>query len=714
MPMDETPPNPAGDVSTDSPLTTADQIQTDQAPPKKKLPWRQWIAAAENNRRRLLDGWWRTNVDYRVQQPFGGIGDSDQTYDRIAVPEDWSRTKQKTAQLMFKVPKILATATRPEWRQAEGVVTAAVNQVLKDQCHASYMVDEVLADVINAAGLMISVIGIDVRTEDYQVPGPAVQQFDPVTQAMTMAPGPMATMQRKTYQRITWDRVSPALFLWPVEFTKSHWAEAPWLGYEVYLPLEAAKKRFNLPPDFEASSRRPKLLSADIEEGTLQHKDTTETVKVTVIWYYTANYDPTINNPQHISRIVFVEGMDEPVSDGPTDWQEWIPEQPEVPSMPAVPGQPPPPPPKPAVPGHFRGITSLPIRVGTLAYISDLAIPPSDSQAGRPQVREMIRSRSQMLRQRDHSVPVRWYDVNRLDELVADKLRSGEWQDMIPVQGPGDRVIGEVARASFPKENFQFQTIISNDLDQAWALSSNQLGSVNPTTRSKFEVQTVETATQTRLLYEKERVNRYVAEGAEVVWGLMQRFFDQPMYVELIGQDGAAMLQQLDVAARTGCYTFDFLTDSSDRVDITARQATLQKMYNLMANSPNTRRIELEKEIWRTNGLDPAKFVVEQPPAPPPEKPNVSYRFNGADLLNPMAVAILQKSGTPVTPEDIKAAVLMIRDATQLMSGVQPLPPPPGVTPGNAVPPLTAPPPVTPPETPEPILKRAVDGTHLT
>ena len=682
--------------------------------PKREIPWKSYLDAARENRRMLLDAEWRTNVDYRMQKPFGGTGDSDQTQDRVAVPEDWSRTKQKTAQLAFQVPRIVANGTTPEWQPCEDVVTAAVNEVLLKQCEASYMIDECLADVINAAGIMVSVIGIDVRTAPMEQPG----AVDP----MTGQPGPPTTVDRKTYQCITWDRVSPAQFLWPREFRQSNWKRAPWLAYEMAMPTEVVKKKW---PQIakqvsDKRSEQQRLLSANIDNLESQKQTTLDNTTVTTVWYYTSQIMPEVSDhPEHISRCVFIDGISDPVEDGPTDWQEYVEEiLPVPPSMPGVDpatGQPTPPVPgKAGVPAHYRGIRSLPIRVGTLAYVSDVATPPSDSQAARPQVREMIRSRSQMLRQRDHSIPIRWYDVNRLDEEVADKIRMGDWQDMIPTNGPGDRVIGEVARASYPRENFQFQEVISSDLDRAWALSSNQIGANNTTTRSAREVQIVESASQTRLYYEKDRVSRYIVEGASEVWGLMQLFFDQPMYVQIVGQDGAKILASFDAAHRAGLFTFDYLANSMDRVDSQTRFNNLMKMYNLMANSPQTNRDELEREIWRTAGFDPKQYILNQKPELKPPPPNVSFRFGGADLLNPMAVATMQKGGIVLNPEDIKAAALMIRDAIQAMAGVQPLPPPPGVQGAPGTPPPGAPPEVTPPTTQEPILKRAVDGTHLT
>ncbi len=349
--------------------------------------------------------------------------------------------------------------------------------------------------------------------------------------------------------------------------------------------------------------------------------------------------------------------------------------------------------------------------MGTLTYISDLAVPPSDSQAARPQVREMIRSRSQMIRQRDHSVPIRWYDVNRLDELTVGRIQKGEWLDMIPVNGPGERVIGEVARASYPRESFGFANVIGSDLDRTWSMSNTQLGTTNDTERSATEVGVVANANGQRLDYEKARVNRYLVEGAEVLFSLAQRFMDETRYVEIVGQDGAERLAPVTAAAIAGDYAFDIKADSSDRIDTATKQGNSVKLYNIVGNSSSVNRQALEAEIFELHGLDPAKMMA-QPKEKGPEPPNISYRFSGEDLLNPIAVAVMLRAGHDLGQKDIQAAQMLIRDAVAGLRDMQPQ-----MTPTSGGPAPPAPPPpggdVTPPTPVEPILKRLGDGTRM-
>jgi hypothetical protein len=690
--------------------------------------WRGQIAASKRQvDDRLQD--WQTNVNFRVQKPFGGVGDNESSAaDRVAVPEDWARTRQKTAQLSFQLPKIIADPTAPQFEPAAPLVSAAVNKILDSESRASYMIDECLADVINAAGLMVSKVGIDIRYEEVQEPNPPTLEQIPLEEGggvREVPPAqPFTVVRHKISQRIYWDRLSPADFLWPAEFKSSDWDKAAWLGHKGRLPVPEARRRWKLAPTWEPpkAARHKSLADNVLPTESL----VSDEVEYTEIWYYAALIDGDKVHPDCIRTIIFVEGQDQPVVHEDTPWQQWVPSPPvpapapaaAPPAVPPAPGAPvaaaPPPPPPPSLP-HYVGLRKLPIRVATLQYISDMAVPPSDSEAARPQVREMIRSRSQMIRQRDHSVPLRWFDVNRIDDDVIQKMRAGEWQDMIPLNGGGERAIGEIARANYPRENFEFQHVIGADLDRAWSLGSNQFGAVNNTIRSAAEVKAIGGANDVRLEYEKARVNRYIAEGASIIFSLLQRYLDQTMWVKIVGEQGIERLTPVTDQTLSGDYDFTFKADSSDRVDVGARLDRAIKTYNLMAKSPTCNASAWEKEILELSGFDPAKFL-RPPQQKGPDNANISFRFSGEDMLNPMAVAAMLKSGYDIGPDDIKAAAMMIRDAIASMPNAMAMGAPPTVGQTTGQPNTPAPQShqdMEAPPTAEPILKRAGDGSRL-
>lgn len=686
--------------------TTTAKPKTEAKPdvPKYAKQFREFLTASVQHRESFLKDW-KQNVANRVMKPFveGSLTD-----DTVAVPEDWARTKQKTAQLAYQVPRIIASPKNPVHAPAAPVFQAVMNQKLHKEVRAEIMLDECLADVVNAAGIMVSFVGIDITTEPVEIPAIDVSTLPPEQAAMLMQSGEMemTTVERPIYKCYKWRRISPAAFLWPAEFSGSDWDEAPWLGYESWMLLEEAKKRFNLPADFKAGETKPSLLSEDITEGEGRAKANDTYVKLQTIIYNAYLYHEESKHPEHLRRLVFVEGHEKPVLDEDLPWQQYV--EPSIvdakfdeqgnETEPAR-----------EIPGHYIGVRKNPIRVETLTYVSDLAIPPSDSKVGRSQVKELVKSRSQMIRQRERSIPVRWFDTNRLDPQIGERLKRGEWQDMIPVNGPGERVIGEVSRAQWPRENFEFQNVIGQDLDRGWSLSNNQLATQSGENRSATEAKIIQSASQIRLEYEKTRVARFVLGGVEVLAGLVQIFTDTTDYIEIVGPDGNKKLETWDRSTVNIDVAFDIVPDSADRIDPSVRQERILKLYNLAANDPTINREALTKELVESYGMDPS-VVMKKPEPPKEEPPNVSYRFSGEDMLNPMAVALMLKANPDLGPDQIKAAAMMIKDSIAAMQGA---PPPPAGPPGVPMPggpPQEA---IEPPELQEPILKRAADGSRL-
>jgi hypothetical protein len=339
----------------------------------------------------------------------------------------------------------------------------------------------------------------------------------------------------------------------------------------------------------------------------------------------------------------------------------------------------------------------------TLTYVSDMANPPSDTEMGRPQVQELSAIRTDLIRQRRHSRPVRWIDTNMVDPDVADQLTKGVWQDFIPMNGPGDNAIGEVARASYPRENWEGMRVIATDLDESWSSGANQNGSNAQGSITATEAGIVQNNANLRLEYERGRVLRFFQEIAEGIFALMQLFQTNERYAETIGPDGAKALQSWDRNTIAGDFIFEIAPDAAQRVDIGQRRTELQKMFTHVRQDSMVNAEPLLREWFTLNGFDPAQCVVK--PQPQPDKPNIGYSFKGEDLINPIAVAVMMKSGMQVSPEEIKAAKQMIIDAMGDPLPVEP-PPPTPVAPGAPGQPAHE---GTPPVV-EPITKRFPSG----
>lgn len=619
---------------------------------------------------------WQDSVSYRRGKPFKSVPPED----TVNVNADWSRTKNKIGQLFYQVPEILLQARRPEWRPAAAVFASAVNFELAERMHAENMMAECLADLINACGIMICKVGYEGTFDDVataqppqeplegQAPQPPTPQLSPVSGAdlggqqddqTGGAPPPpqdqpdfvsqgetgMVPQQQSGYQTTEVyscyyaRRISPLHFIWPVDFHGTNWQEAPYLGWEGYMPVAVAKRMGWVDDTVEGVQIEDENWLLFREWSELKPAD--RYVKFVELFIKPYFYDPAEKDPRHIKRIVLVEGgmkdsEKAKVVDEDFRWQKQDPQT-----------------------GRWVGMTDFPLKVCTIAHISDMAIPPSDSEVGRPQVRELIRSRSQMLRQRDHSLALRWFDVNQVDPEVADRLRKGKWQDMIPMNGPGNQAIGEVARAAFPQENWEFEKIIRSDLDESWSMGANQQGMRQPGDQTATESSIMQNSNDVRLNYEQQWVERFFLEVAQATGQLMQMFCDKDEWTYIVGQQGEQVLQQWNKDVIQGDYLWKMKPDSQLRLDVGQARAQSLNLYKLLRKDSLINPQELISQVLELHGLDPTKMFAPPPP-PPKDDPKMSYAFKGTDLANPMVVAIIQKSAAPLTAQDIAAAKQLI------------------------------------------------------
>lgn len=328
------------------------------------------------------------------------------------------------------------------------------------------------------------------------------------------------------------------------------------------------------------------------------------------------------------------------------------------------------------------GAQRFPIRILTLSYITDETIPPSDSAVGRAQINELNKSRTQYMLQRERSLPVRWFDVNFIDPAIQQSLMRGTWQAMIPVAGDGSRRIGEVSRANIGPENLQIDGTVKADLAEIWQLPPNQPG-YQPEAPITQDVNNP----LTRIGRERAKVARFFCTISEVLGGLLVLY-------EPDGSFGPGFDPGI---AKT--LTYSILADSTVLVDSNQRLQRLINLLNLGGKSGWLDIAPILKEIVTLSGVDPNSVV--KPPAPkPPVEPNISLRLTGVeDMLNPMTLAFLIKSGQAPTPDLIAQAKELIQ---QSVSAPQPPPGAPQGAPMPGQPMAGAPQPVPPIQPPPP------------
>jgi hypothetical protein len=610
-------------------------------------------------RRKLLQNW-TTNIDYRRGKPFSSHRDDDQ----IAVNLDWTMTKTKQAALFSQVPEV----------RIKNPMASQFEKKLNDRLRKAGIetaMDECLPDCINAAGLGAVLVSYEAITEDRSASIKKETLVEGQEPEMTTIPVPLDV-------RYLTERISPADFLWPTSFTGSNFDNAPWVGRSGRISWAQAVNRFSLPEEDRETilgEDRSVLdrLTHDVEKD---RADSDRMVGFDEIFYKEFQFDQDAKSYSTIRHLVFVAGKTKPVID-----ELWK-------------GQ------KTGENGQVIGAQKYPLRVLTLAYISDETIPPSDTAIGRPQVDEINKARTQMIKQRERSLPVRWADVNRVDPSIMQSMIRGTWQSFIPVQGPGDKVIGEVARASMPVENFKFHAIAMGDLRDEWTIGPTPL----QVEEMENDPDQNKSSFNSPAGRERAKVASFLCGIAEVLGGLMCIYDDPADFGE--GFD-PILSKYLECS---------ILADSTVLLDASQKLSRLNQFVNTYGKSGWVDLEPLLKEAAILSGVDPS--VVRAPQPKPPVEPNISLRLTGVqDLLNPLALALLIKSGQAPPPELIEQAKQLIQQAVvppQLPGDQGPMDPnnpeggqglPPGLPPGVGGPlpaPQQGPPPGGPTPSPSP------------
>lgn len=653
-------PTPVAPVDT-APAPTGAPMPS-QVPKDLVSRFKGRIEASKRNKKTFAARW-KENVDARLGTPNTRVSEGVQTASEVQseVNPDWALTKTKTANLYSQVPQVQVTHENKQYAPAIGPFAKALNYELSEKrANVGVAMEEVLNDVVNASGVGAVIVGYAARFDTVMVPAtepgaPQAPQMPGMPAAAPMPPAPPIPTQRMVSDKFYVTRISPSDLLWPEEFTGSNFDDGDWIGHSGRMGWAEAQNDFKLTDaDKEAccgdENRSAEDLRNDPEKSALSDVDK---VSYDEIFYWRYRIDPDEKSFSAIYRMVFVKGRTEPVIDEPWKGQKLDPQT-----------------------KKYQGACRFPIRVLTLTYITDNPVPPSDTAAGRPQVDDMRRSRADMFKNRKSSIPIRWFDVNRVDPTIQDTLMRGTWQGMIPTNGDGSRTIGEIARASYPSEDLAFDRQTKADLMESWQVGPNQAGSEAGGDVTAAESKIVQANFATRIGQERAKVAMFFLGAVEVVAGFMVLYSDFPI---LNDQERQSMNQAWDMKSVLPDVVLKIRPDSTIVIDSQQRIARVTQFLNVTAKSGYVNIEPLIRELAELNGFDTAE-VMKQPQPPPPAEPNMSYRFTGKDdLFNPVVMAMLIKSKQAPSPEDLRAAMQLLKTA----QGTQQDGPVPGTEPAT-------------------------------
>jgi hypothetical protein len=615
-------------------------LPTNDKHPNSLGQWRTRIEASEDILKQKMAEW-KANMDAYHGKTLLRIPEQH----TVVVPKDFSFTEQKKSQLFFQTPEIQLTALQKHLEASVLVFQARVNHELGPAgVDVMSLMEEVMFDVLCPSGVGVSKIGYETVVDGYrQISADGTQSQDP------MNPSPMEQVPNVVFEQYFWRRIAPGKLRFPDTFRGSDFDDADWLGFEFEMDALTARKMYNLEKVPSQGSAAQDEFSLSLDKPSVLHD--AKKAKGWEIWYKASRFDDQEKHPNKLRLLVLLDGVDVPVRHEDSPYQRVGPD------------------------GRLGGMEGFPIHVLTLRF-SDSALPPSDCTQSRAQVDELSIGRSQMILQRDRSIPLRVGDINRLGgQDGLDKLRANIWQSIIPVSGldSGNPPIVEIARAVFPPENFRFNEQIEKDIGEIWAMGANQLGMPEQTVRSATESSIIQQNSVTRLQRERNRVFHWFTNGVAKLASLIQMYDDQTDYVRVVGPDGIAQLQPWDQQAIQGKFAYAIKPDSGIPVDANQERQNAINTYQMMINDPAINRIELISATLRKLNLDPQRMLLQEQPEKGPEPPNISYRFSGEDLdpnfpRFPIVMEILRLGGINISPEAIKAAQDHARKASLAMN----------------------------------------------
>jgi hypothetical protein len=462
---------------------------------------------------------------------------------------------------------------------------------------AAEMMDAVTFDIICTQAVGFTKMGYESYTRD--VPDPR----DPTEQ--TTVPVPVV-------ERCYWDHFSGKQAIIPAEFRSTEWDKAPFLGMAFTLPLTPAnREKYKLPPNFTGGKAKGQPQYYDHGEGNADQGD--QVFTGVELEYRSILFREDIIHPDHLTQLVLVDGIDEPVIERDSPLQTLLPDG-------------------TLSPDSVIGFTIHPFSIRKL---TDSAYVASDGTMIRPLENELDVFRMQMVQFRD--AQVLRYITNLPAEVIAKITRS-------PIGGiitvpdeafHGDGAIKALEGGSMPRESFQSNDYIDNDLARTTGVDASGAGVQSDRSSTATEQQIVASNANARMDKERGTILKHYIKGVTKFSTLLQRYLPVADAVAILGPQRA---QYWDAWRKTAnsALAFTAMPDSALRVDQAVDRADALKFYSFAANDPwfAKGRGKLAEKLCRKHHIDPAGIVM--PPDPPePEKPTVSLSIASASL-NPL------------------------------------------------------------------------------
>ena len=291
--------------------------------------WRGRIGASRKRRDERLPEW-QENVTAR-KGVLAPLADTTSTINArtnaIGVNQDWPLTKAKVAQLYSQTPEVRLMPRDDAFRPAVPIFGRELNDTIQ-AVSVGTTIEEVLCDVVNAAGIGGVLVSCDTRTEAREVPviDPATLPPDQQMAAMQGALEiPTTTVEHPVDIRYLAQRISPSDLLVPSDFTGSNYDHARWLGEDGRMTWSQAVNAFGLDESVKEKvlGRDKRMTGTSLNTDSTVYTDT-DVVTYTQLFYWRHYYHQDETNFKALQRLVFVDGLEEPVINEPYQAQRRV------------------------------------------------------------------------------------------------------------------------------------------------------------------------------------------------------------------------------------------------------------------------------------------------------------------------------------------------------------------------------------------------------
>jgi hypothetical protein len=532
---------------------------------------------------------------------------------RVNVGKDFSDVERKKAALFYDTPEI---ALIPD-PGTDGSVLQLHQELLNTLLSSQYMdalatVRPTIQDCLVAIQPVPTEIGyrsVSVQVDQPAPPDPmtGLPAVDPMTGQPAMQQVPVIV-----WEEIFFSKISPRATLLPVTLKSTKYDTAPWLGYKWQKPISQVEQEYKVTG-----------LKAGANIGTEtpyfqplgDSPDTGEAMIGGVKIWYRANYrDPNVTHPEVIRELELVEGREMPLVHRDCPCQTIGPDGRLTPDS----------------------LIGSPLHPLALRDLTDSAFVAADCTLTAPLTHELNDARTDNILQKRGSKLHVLYDPDKLNNQARTKVEEGNAPKFIPVEpgvldGGVDRVMAQVPALTQGRESFLIQDIIERDRDGILGMNQNTSNPRAQGGKTATEIQTVQRNTDARFEQERNRVLEWWLKAVQKISALALRYGDR-MAMDILGPQRGQMWLQARDAGQFSRFSFETVIDSGNYIDIEQRKNTDLKLYEMTAKDPTLNRSILQARLATDFGLDPARWLVTEPPEQKPEPMSMSLSVKVEDL----------------------------------------------------------------------------------